>query len=157
MADLDDPLRLAEFGPSILGLERDRILQECADLAAKRAEAPVAMVSFVMKRIHLFRAAVGLPPELQATRAAARSRSFCQFVVRAEAPFIVTDSKGDARIPRRLLEVYPVASYAGVPIRVRGQVLGALSVADEVPRRWSLELLEVLRGLADRVSRRLET
>jgi len=157
MADLDDPFRLAEFRPPILGSVDDHVLRECVERAAKRAEAPIAMVSFVMKRIYLFRAAVGLPPELLVTRAASRNRSFCQFVVKAEAPFIVTDAESDARVPRHILDVYPIGAYAGVPIRVGGHVLGSLCVADAVPRRWRLDLVGEMRELAERVSQRLET
>jgi hypothetical protein len=157
MADLDDPARLAEFRASISGLDPDTVLQECVEDAAKQAETPIALVSFVMKRIQFFRAAVGLPPELEVTRATSRSHSFCQFVVRTEAPFIVTDAKSDVRVPQRMVDAYGIASYAGVPIRVGGQVLGSLCVADGVPRRWSPELLGGLRVLADRVSNRLET
>jgi GAF domain-containing protein len=157
MAELDDPKRLAEFRASILKLDGDRILQDCVESAAKRAEAPMALVSFVMKKVQLFRAAVGLPPELEATRATSRKESFCQFVVKTEEPFIVTDAKNDTRVPRQMIDTYGLASYAGVPIRVGGQVLGSLCVADGVPREWTPELVGALGVIADRVSERLET
>jgi GAF domain-containing protein len=157
MADLDDPMRLAAFSPAILDAGEDVILRDCVERASIQAQAPMAMVSFVMKRVQLFRAAVGLPPELAATRAVSRNRSFCQFVVKAEAPVIVTDANSDARLPRILTDVYGIRAYAGVPIRVGGEVLGALCVADDVPRRWSSELIYGLRGLGERVSERLET
>lgn len=157
MAELDDPRRLAEFRASILNLDGDSILQECVKRAAKRAGAPIALVSFVMKKVQLFRAAVGLPPELEATRAASRRESFCQFVVKSEEPFIVTDAKNDTRVPQLMVDVYGIASYAGVPIRVGGQVLGSLCVADGVPRTWGEDLIGDLSVLAGRVSDRLET
>jgi hypothetical protein len=157
MAELDDPKRLAEFRASILNLDPDHVLQDCVERAANQAKAPIALVSFVMSKVQLFRAAVGLPPELEATRATSRSHSFCQFVVKAEGPFVVTDAKGDARVPQGMVETYGIAAYAGVPIRVRGQVLGSLCVADGVSRQWSAEVIGELCGLAERVSERLET
>lgn len=157
MAELDDPRRLGEFDRSILDLEEDRVLQECVERAASRAGAPMAMVSFVMKKVQLFRAAVGLPPELEATRATSRSESFCQFVVKGEKPFVVTDAKSDVRVPKLLAGTYGIAAYAGVPIRVGGQILGSLCVADGVPREWSQELVGELGTIADRVSERLAT
>lgn len=156
MAELDDPRRLAEFRASILSVDPDHVLQKYVERAAEQAKAPIALVSFVMKKIQLFRAAVGLPEELEATRAASRSQSFCQFVVKTEGPFLVTDAKRDERVPQGMVETYGIAAYAGVPIRVGGQVLGALCVADSVPREWSAPLVGELYGLARLVSERLE-
>lgn len=88
MAELDDPKRLAEFTVSILQLDADGVLEDCVKQAAARADAPLALVTFVMSKIQLFRAAVGLPPELEASRATSRCDSFCQFVVKNEGPFV---------------------------------------------------------------------
>src|SRR5690348_16904746 len=112
MAGLDDPKRLAEFRASLLGMERDNVLEQCVQWAALQAEAPIGILSFVMKKLQLFRAAVGLPPELEATRATSRSLSFCQFVVQTEAPFIVNDSRKDARLPRPSVSDYGMVAYA---------------------------------------------
>jgi len=156
MAELDDPLRLAQFRASIMQLDDDGVLQQCVERAAERAQAPMALVTFVMSKIQLFRAAVGLPPELAATRATSRCDSFCQFVVLGEKPFIVTNAKSDARVPQAMVETYGLAAYLGVPIQVGGQVLGSLCVADGVERQWRPELVDELSALADRVSARLQ-
>jgi hypothetical protein len=138
-------------------MKGDLELRECVALAAAQADAPMAMVSFVMKSIQLFHTAVGLPAELQLTRAISRSDSFCQFVVKTEEAFIVTDARRDLRLPQAMVVTYGMTAYAGVPIRVRGQVLGALCVADGSPRCWSSALTRDLDTLATRVSERLET
>lgn len=157
MAELDAPARLAAFRAPLLDLKGDLELQECVALAAKHAEAPMAMVSFVMRSIQLIRTALGLPPELQVTRAISRTDSFCQFVVKAEGPFVVADARRDPRLPQGMVVAYGMVAYAGVPIRVGGQVLGALCVADGSPRRWHADLIGDLCSLAARVSGRLET
>src|SRR6185437_12309193 len=100
MSELDDPLRLAQFRSAILRLDNDGVLDECVRAAAAEAQAPIALVTFVMSKIQLFRAAVGLPPELEASRATSRCDSFCQFVVKSEAPFTVTDAQNDERVPK---------------------------------------------------------
>ncbi len=123
MAELDDPARLAQFKASIMHLDNDGVLEDCVPKAAAAAEAPIALVTFVMSKIQLFRAAVGLPPELAATRATSRCDSFCQFVVMTEGPFIVTNAKIDARVPQNMVETYGIAAYLGVPIHAGGQVL----------------------------------
>jgi GAF domain-containing protein len=77
-------------------------------------------------------------------------------VVKTETPLVVTDASTDPRVPRRLVDVIGITSYVGVPIRVGGQVLGSLCVADTVPRQWSAEVVGDLGALAGRVSDRLE-
>jgi GAF domain-containing protein len=156
MADLDDPLRLAQFKAPIVQLGTDGILDECVREAAQRADAPIALVTFVMSKIQLFRAAVGLPPELEASRATSRCDSFCQFVVKADGPFIVTDAKNDTRVPQNLVKVYGIMAYLGVPVRVGGQVLGSLCVADGRERQWPAGLVDELAAIAARVSEHLD-
>jgi GAF domain-containing protein len=156
MSELDDPTRLGQFRGAILGLDADGVLDECVTAAAARAEAPMALVTFVMSKIQLFRAAVGLPPELAASRATSRCDSFCQFVVKTEAPFIVVDAANDDRVPQHMVKTYGIAAYLGVPIQVGGQILGSLCVADGRPREWPAGLVAELTLLAARVSERLE-
>jgi len=156
MADLDDPKRLSHFTSSITKLDSDGVLEECVKQAAERASAPLALVTFVMSKVQLFRAAVGLPPELEASRATNRCDSFCQFVVRNEGPFVVTDAKNDARVPKAMVDAYGIASYLGVPIRSGDQVLGSLCVADGKAREWPSTLVDELGSLAERVSNRLD-
>src|SRR5262245_42182899 len=156
MAELDDPVRLAQFKSAITKLDSDGVLEECVHAAAARAEAPIALVTFVMSKVQLFRAAVGLPPELEASRATSRCDSFCQFVVRQEGPFIVTDAKNDARVPQTMVTTYGIAAYLGVPIYSSGQILGSLCVADGQQRHWEPKLVDELGVLAARVSKRLD-
>jgi signal transduction protein with GAF and PtsI domain len=156
MARLDDPRRLAKFSGPILQLDADGELEDCVKEASTRADSPLALVTFVMSKIQLFRAAVGLPPELDASRATSRCDSFCQFVVESDEPFIVTDAKNDARVPQTMVERYGIMAYLGVPIHVGGQPLGSLCVADATPRTWSPGLVDELAVIAARVSARLE-
>jgi transcriptional regulator with GAF, ATPase, and Fis domain len=157
MSELDSPARLAQFKGAIVGLDADGVLDECVKEAAARAQAPMALVTFVMSKIQLFRAAVGLPPELEASRATSRCDSFCQFVVTTERPFVIVDAQKDDRVPQHLVKTYGIAAYLGVPIQVGGQVLGSLCVADGQPRAWPASLIGELEVLAARVSARLET
>src|SRR5262245_26815778 len=108
MNNLDDPARLAQFRSSITRLDSDGVLDECVREAAKTAEAPIALITFVMSKIQLLRAAVGLPPELDASRATNRCDSFCQFVVMSDGPFIVTHAKNDDRVPKKMVEEYGI-------------------------------------------------
>ncbi|HEX4478457.1 MAG TPA: GAF domain-containing protein [Polyangiaceae bacterium] len=156
MGDLDDPRRLAQFRSSLVQLDSDGVLDECVRDAAARAEAPVALVTFVMSKVQLFRAAVGLPPELEMSRAISRCDSFCQFVVQNESAFVVNDARTDPRVPQAMVRMYGITSYVGVPIRAQGEVLGSLCVADGKPRAWAAALVDDLASIGMRVSRRLD-
>ncbi len=156
MADLDDPMRLARFRAPLLKMDSDGVLDDCVKKAADAAQAPIALVSFVMGKVQLFRTAVGLPPELELSRATSRCDSFCQFVVKREEPFAVTNAKNDPRVPQHLVETYGIRAYLGVPIRSGGQILGSLCVADGQERAWSPGLVSELTDIAARVSARLD-
>jgi hypothetical protein len=67
----------------------------------------------------------------------------------------VSDARNDPRVPQELVGLGVVA-YAGVPIRVNDQVLGALCVTDGAPRRFLPGQISCLRTLAGRVSKRLQ-
>ncbi|MGK4003279.1 GAF domain-containing protein [Sorangium sp. So ce1036] len=155
MADLNDPARLAELHHLMLRADADALLDDCVARAAELAGAPIALVSLVVRHIQLFRAHRGLPPELAVSCATSRSNSFCQLVVRDEAPLVIEDALRDARVPRELVEHYGIRAYAGVPIRVGGHVIGSLCVIDHAPRRFEPGVVDGLRQLAVEVAERL--
>ncbi|WP_437923378.1 GAF domain-containing protein [Sorangium sp. So ce291] len=156
MADLNDPARLAELHHVLLHDEADALLDASVARAAELAATPMALVSLVVRHIQLFRAHHGLPPELCVSCATSRSNSFCQLVVRDEAPLVIEDASRDERVPRELVERYGIRAYVGVPLRVRGHVVGTLCVLDAVPRRFGPQVVEDLERLAAEVGARIE-
>ncbi len=154
--DLDSPQRLQAIRGRLLSTARDELLQSAVEESARLSGCPIALVTLLMGSVQLFRAAVGLPPELETSRATSRCDSFCQFVVRDEAPFVIEHASADASLPQRLVGAFSIESYAGVPLRVHGQVLGALCVIDQVPRRFQPQILRQLDAIAQRVCKRLE-
>ncbi|XXX77001.1 GAF domain-containing protein [Sorangium sp. So ce134] len=155
MADLNDPVRLAELHGAMLRTDADAILDACVARAARLARAPMALVSLVVRHIQLLRAHHGLPLELAVSCATSRSNSFCQLVVRDEAPLLVEDALRDERVPKELVESYGIRAYAGVPVRVRGHAIGSLCVLDVVPRRFDPRAIDGLEQLAIEVAGRL--
>ncbi|AUX38452.1 MULTISPECIES: GAF domain-containing protein [Sorangium] len=155
MADLNDPVRLAELHGAMLRTDADAILDACVTRAARLARAPIAFVSLVVRHIQLLRAHHGLPLELAVSCATSRSNSFCQLVVRDEAPLLVEDALRDERVPKELVEHYGIRAYAGVPVRVRGHAIGSLCVLDVVPRRFDPRTIDGLDQLAIEVAGRL--
>ncbi|WP_434044750.1 MULTISPECIES: GAF domain-containing protein [Sorangium] len=155
MADLNDPARLAELRGAMLRTEADALLDACVARAAKLARAPIALVSLVVRHIQLLRAHHGLPLELAVSCATSRSNSFCQLVVRDEAPLLVEDALRDERVSKELVESYGIRAYAGVPVRVGGHAIGSLCVLDVVPRRFAPPVVAGLEQLAIEVADRL--
>lgn len=156
MAELDDPRRLNELDGAVLDKAPDEVLNASVREAAERAGAPIALVSIVMRRIQLFRAWYGLPPDLAVSRATSRCDSFCQFVVRTERPFVVSEASADPRVPQELVGRYGIQAYAGVPLRRGDHVLGSLCVIDVKPRSFDPGLIDALTDIAERVVQRLE-
>jgi GAF domain-containing protein len=117
---------------------------------------PMALVSIIMGHIQYFRASVGLPPDLELSRATSRSCSFCQFVVINEGPLVISDAAWDTRIPQDLVERYGIRAYVGVPLSDDGHVVGSLCALDVHPRSIDDYIVHALEGLARRVSSRLE-
>lgn len=133
----DDRGRFASFDVRALDGDHDDALQAIVAAAAIATEAPIALVSLVLRRIQLFRAHIGLPPDLAVTRAIDRCVSFCQIVVRTGASLEVCDALGDDRVPQAMVEHYGIRAYLGVPLRIHGRVLGTLCVLDVRPRAFT--------------------
>jgi GAF domain-containing protein len=156
MADLDDPNRLAALDHVVTARAPDSQLDALINGVAAVAGAPIALVSIVCESVQYFRAQTGLAGELATERTTAREDSFCQFVVKNEKPFIVTDAATDTRVPQALVEQYGVRSYVGVPLHYNGQLVGSVCAIDTVPRDFSELQVEAIRGLSRYISQRLE-
>lgn len=156
MAELDRPERLGALQGAVLDSAPDAVLDELVRGAAAAAATPIALISIVMGHVQYFRTHVGLPADLAASRATSRCDSFCQYVVKSEGPFIVTDAHHDPRVPQHLVEEYGIRAYLGVPVRFRGEIVGSLCVIDAVPREFEGGVLVELVRFARRVERRLE-
>ncbi len=152
---LEGTEHVGAIGGAVLDEDEDAELQGLVREAAAALGAPLALVSLVLRHLQLFRAHVGLPPELAVARATDRCVSFCQFVVRDRAPFEVTHASRDERVPQVLTRTYGVQAYLGMPLWVGGSVVGSLCVLDVVPRTFREEERRALRALADRASARL--
>ena len=153
---MDDPHRLARLRGRLISLDNDETLNRYVESARECASTPIGLVSLVMGGIQLFRAASGLPKELQVSRATARSDSFCQFVASSEEPFLVENTGSDLRVPARLPSLFGIVAYAGVPVYAGGLPVGSLCVLDYQPRSWNLNIVQRLVVLARKVSQRLD-
>jgi hypothetical protein len=74
--------------------------------------------------------------------------SFCKHAVASREPFIVEDARNHPLVQDSDAVAAGVIAYAGVPLEVEGEAIGALCVIDSRPRSWSSNELDILRALA---------
>ena len=146
---LDDKrLRVLE-STQLLDSEPETGFDRLTRLAANLLGTPIALVTLVDERRQFFKSARGLGEPWAARRETPLSHSFCQFVARDRAALIV----GDARL-HPLLRDSPAISelgaiaYAGIPLVVDAETIGALCVIDDQPREWAPDKLQILEDLA---------
>ncbi len=139
----------------VVANELDPILQGLVERASAAFGMPMALVSLVLERTQVFRAHIGLPADLAAVCGTDREVSFCQFVVRDEAMFEVTDAPHDDRVPQDLVDRYGIQAYLGAPVWLGSAVLGSLCVLGFTPRVFTAADRDTLTALAAMVTARL--
>jgi PAS domain S-box-containing protein len=96
-----------------------------------------------------FLSQTGFPEPLASTRQMT-GLTFCHYAIGREEPLLIPDTRADPRyrgVPA--VELFGVAAYAGVPLRLaRGETIGALCAIDTAPRPWTETEVAALRDLA---------
>jgi GAF domain-containing protein len=126
-------------------------------LAARICRTPVAMMTLVDRDRQFFKSSFGLSEPWQTLRETPLTLSFCKYAVARRAPLVIPDTTKDplfkdSPASRELA----VVAYAGIPLEVDGQPLGAFCVVDHEPRAWSAEVVQVLTDLARCVAHEIE-
>ncbi|TXM97887.1 EAL domain-containing protein [Methylobacterium sp. WL64] len=139
-----ETLRLHALGTfQIAGTAPEERFDAIAQLAARLFRAPIAYVSLIDQHHQWIKAQVGLDQvgldQVGLDPApTARGASFCTHTIRSDDLLVIPDTRRDPRFSDNPLAVRPpfVRFYAGAPlITADGFRLGALCVADTVPRR----------------------
>ncbi|MBI3349846.1 MAG: GAF domain-containing protein [Burkholderiales bacterium] len=128
--------------------EADAVLDGLVRCAAHLLGFPIAFISIVGERRMWFKARYG-------TEAVAgdRDTSFCARAIQGSTLFEVTDAQADPSFADSPWVVGDIRlrAYAGLPIRLDGLTLGALCVADTVPRRLDPVQATLLADIAQAV------
>ena len=125
-----------------------KVFDSLSEIAAKTLKAPVAFLSVVGPDHDYYPGGFGLPTPIAKTRQI-HGETFCHHALIADGPLIVADARSHplyAEIPT--VESMGVAAYIGIPLRIRGAVVGALCVVDTEPRSWSEKEVGLLEHLA---------
>jgi PAS domain S-box-containing protein len=140
----------AVSGTALLDTPPEEAFDRLTRMAARLLGAPVSLITLIAEDRQFFKSATGLPEPWATRRGSPLTHSFCRHVAVSGEALVVEDTR---RHP--LLRSNPAVrelgwiSYAGVPLVTRqGQVVGAFSVVDGMPRLWSERDVTLLRDLA---------
>ena len=148
---LAEPGRLAALrSADLLDTPPEEPFDRLARLAAKVVNAPVALVTAVDRDRQYFKSCLGLPEPWATRRETPLSHSFCQHVVAAREPVIVSDARKDERLLDNLaITELGVIAYLGVPLITRdGHAVGTLCVIDHEPRIWGSDEIDLIKDIA---------
>lgn len=150
-----DPVRSQVLAGRVLDRELDPELQSIVEAAASTLGFPMAAVEIAVRYSLLFRAQVGLPLELASCRGIDRAASPARLVLESGSAVWIGDMEADPDAPKELLHKYGLRAYVGVPVQMRGCVVGTLCAFDTKPRVLSAEHAAKLEKLAPLAARRL--
>ncbi|WP_018681444.1 ATP-binding protein [Actinokineospora enzanensis] len=127
-------------------------------LATRALGAPMAVLTLVRTTSVHFAGRSGLPPEFSASRDMPLTGSFCPVVVSTNRPVAIDDARADPDYRGfDAVRSGVLRAYLGVPLRDgHGRAVGALAVADGLPRRWSDDDMVTLLRLCEFASPRQE-
>jgi GAF domain-containing protein len=151
---LAEPGRLAALrDAALLDSPPEEPFDRLARLAARVVSAPVALVSGVDRDRQFFKSCLGLPEPWASQRETPLSHSFCQHVVAAKEPVIISDARRDQRMLDNLaIRDLGVIAYLGVPLITRdGHAVGTLCVIDHEPRIWTNDEIGLVKDIASAV------
>lgn len=128
---------------------RSAALDRLTQLAGQVLDVPVVCVSLVDADRRLLTSSYGL----SAPTALLITWSFMKQVVASGRPLVVTDGRRHPLVAANpAVRDGTVAAYVGMPlVAPHGRTVGALSVMDPRPRRWSARQLDLLRKLSARI------
>ena len=145
------PGRLAAVSDTaLLDSPAEEQFDRLARLAARVVDAPVALVSAVDRDRQFFKSCLGLPEPWATRRETPLTHSFCQHVVAAREPVVISDAREDDLLRDNLaIRDLGVIAYLGVPlITSDGHAIGTLCVIDHEPRIWKDEEIGLVKDVA---------
>ncbi len=155
VADRDRLLALRRSG--LLDSREEEAFDRLTHRACALLGVPVSLVSLVDADRQFFKSAKGLPEPAASARQTPLSHSFCQYVVAAQRPLVVSDArKVDFLADNPAIVDLEVIGYAGVPLHAHGYVLGAFCAIDSLAHPWSAEDIAVLEDLASACSTEIQ-
>jgi GAF domain-containing protein len=134
-----------------------RELDAITERTASRLGLPISMVSFVLDTAQLLGGAHGIGGWVAAAQGTPVEWSFCANAVASGQPYIVPDATVDAQqASNPLVTIDGIRSYAGVPLILDGQILGAHCIMGTDTHTFTDAELAELRDSADEITALLQ-
>ena len=152
LAAVRSPARVAAVRARLELLDRSAtaVAERTVRLAARMLGARVAFLALVDEDLHHLLGGFGLSESSNGDGPRCPSRWICPMVVARRSPIAIADARAVPELASLPSTKSDVVAYLGVPLRCDGgEVLGALCVADAVPRRWLEEEVGILGELAE--------
>jgi len=132
-------------------------LDRLTRLAARVTEAPSSLITVITDR-QVTLSSYGLEgTEGGVLAEGPLSSSVCRLAVARARPLVLADAAAEPAVAGMPpVQDGRVLAYLGVPLVVRGVVLGTLCVYDQRPRQWSDEQRQLVADLAESVMSELE-
>ena len=158
MSDLENENRLRMLeATGLLDSAPEEAFDRLTRLATSLLRTPVALVSLVDARRQFFKSALGLKEPWASRRGTPLTHSFCQYATRSGTALVVGDAREDAELRENLaIRDLNVVAYAGIPLVVGGEAIGAFCVIDDKPHSWTGEEVRLLADLAASVVSEIE-
>jgi GAF domain-containing protein len=122
-------------------------LDELTERTARRLDAPVSLVTLLSHITQFFAGSAGLPPWISEVGGTPAEWSFCTDVVTSgEAHTYPNLAEDPVHETNPLVVVDGARSYAGVPLVVDGEVVGAHCVIGVAERTYTDAEIEQLRS-----------
>ena len=139
----------------LLDTPQEERFDAVARLAASVFNVPIAFVSLIDRHRQWFKAKVGFN-----LCESSRDHSFCSHAILQDQPLVIPDTTKDERFADNPFVTEPpfLRFYAGDPLKAAsGANVGTLCIADQKPREFSENDVELLRQLGAMVERELKT
>ncbi|MEU4657522.1 GAF domain-containing protein [Streptomyces sp. NPDC023723] len=163
--DREAPARVRRLRLLGLAVRPDPALDAFAGRLADLADAPYAMVNFLVENGQLFAglhapraASTGDGGVLEFARVQPRDHGFCPHVAARRRALALEDVRDYPRFAGNpVVDTFGIRSYLGAPlIDSTGTVLGAVSAADVRPRPWGKAGLATIKAMAAELMGRIE-
>lgn len=154
-AKFDEPGRQRAIDRlDVLDSEAEAPFERIVDLVKTTMNAPICAVSMIDNERQWFKAFRGL-----SVNQTPRNIAFCDYAIRAEAPFVIEDALRDLRFannPLVLGEPF-IRAYLGIPLVMPdGYIAGTLCAMYQEPREFTEQEVAILRSFANLVVGELE-
>lgn len=149
---MDDQTRLKTIDDFMLNTELPLDLDDLMMILAEAYRVPIALIGIVGQYEETFKARYGT--DLSRIN---REDAFCGHVVDNQTPLVVKNAKEDPRFANNpLVTGEPhICFYAGTPIEINNQVVGAVCLIDTEPREIDEKRLRLLERVGALVSQHI--